>query len=77
MKHSLRQKCPNMEFFLVQIQENTDQKKLCIWTLHEVIYFLIKFDMKKPKQGYFIFLQLKVQPCILQKNITKRIKIKF
>ena len=46
-------------------------------TFHEVIYFLIKFDMKKPKQSYFIFLQLKVQPCILQKNVTKRIKIKF
>ena len=35
----LREKCPNAEFFLVpiclysvQIQENTDQKKLIIWT---------------------------------------------
>ena len=26
-------KCPNTEFFLVRIQENTDQKKLRIWTL--------------------------------------------
>ena len=25
---SLREKCPSTEFFLVQIQENTDQKKL-------------------------------------------------
>ena len=37
---SLREKYPNTEFFLgrislysVQIQENTDQKKLRIWTL--------------------------------------------
>ena len=29
----LREKCPNTEFFLVRIQENTDQKKLRIWTL--------------------------------------------
>ena len=26
-------KCPNTEFFLVQIQENTGQKKLCVRTL--------------------------------------------
>ena len=38
--YSLREKCPNTEFFLVRIflysdwiQENTDQKKLHIWTL--------------------------------------------
>ena len=30
---TLHGKCPNKEFFLVRIQENTDQKKLCIWTL--------------------------------------------
>ena len=36
---TLREKSPNMEFFLVfiflysvRIQENTDKKKLCIWT---------------------------------------------
>ena len=40
IKWSLREKCPNTEFFLVsiflysvRIQENTDQKKLRIWTL--------------------------------------------
>ena len=40
MKRSLREKCPNTEFFLVRIflysvriQENTHQKKLRIWTL--------------------------------------------
>ena len=30
---SLREKCPNTEFFLVRIRQNTDQKKLRIWTL--------------------------------------------
>ena len=30
---SLREKCPKTEFLLVRIQENTDQKKLRIWTL--------------------------------------------
>ena len=37
---TLREKCPNMEIFLVHIlmcsewiQENTDQKKVRIWTL--------------------------------------------
>ena len=30
---SLRENCPNNEFFLVRIQEDTDQKKLGIWTL--------------------------------------------
>ena len=29
----LREKSPNTELFLVRIQENTDQKKLCIWAL--------------------------------------------
>ena len=29
---TLREKCPNMEFFLIQMRENTDQKKLRIWT---------------------------------------------
>ena len=30
---SLREKCPNTEFFLVRMRENTGQKKLRIWTL--------------------------------------------
>ena len=40
ISNSLREKCPNTEFYLVLIflysdwiQENTDQKKLHIWTL--------------------------------------------
>ena len=32
-KGSLREKCPNTEFFLVRMWENTDHKKLLIWTL--------------------------------------------
>ena len=43
----LRYTCPNTEFFLVRIflysvriQENTDQKKLRIWTLHAVFIYL-------------------------------------
>ena len=38
--YTLREKCPNTEFFVVcvflysvRIQENTDRKKLHIWTL--------------------------------------------
>ena len=30
---TLREKCPNMEFFLVRIFPHSDQKKLCLWTL--------------------------------------------
>ena len=33
LKFSLREKCPNMELFLVGIEENTDRKYLRIWTL--------------------------------------------
>ena len=32
---TLRKKCSNTEFFLVRIQENTDQKKLRIWTKYQ------------------------------------------
>ena len=32
-KGSLREKCPNTEFFLVRIFPHSDQKKLRIWTL--------------------------------------------
>ena len=36
----LPEKCPNMEFILVRIQENTDQKKSpYLDTFHAVIYF--------------------------------------
>ena len=42
---TLRENCPNTEFFLVRIQENTDQKKLRIWTLlTECHLFLFKSD---------------------------------
>ena len=45
-KLSLREKCPNTEFVLVRIflysvriQENTDQKKIRIWTLFVLCFF--------------------------------------
>ena len=42
---SLREKCPNTEFFLVRIQENTEQKKLRIWTLFtQLLLFRGKYD---------------------------------
>ena len=41
---TLREKCPNTEFFLVRIQENTDQKKLRIWTLF-MQYKLVNLQM--------------------------------
>ena len=47
---SLREKCSNTEFFLVHIfphldwmRENTDQRKLRIWTLHAVCIFFVTF----------------------------------
>ena len=54
---SLREKCPNTEFFPVRIflysfliQENTDQKKLRIWTLFTLcvtLQLLLKGDFSK------------------------------
>ena len=49
---TLREKCPNTEFFLVpiflysvRIQENTDQKKLRIWTLFTQCNAYLKRDL--------------------------------
>ena len=33
MKFSRHEECPNLELFLVRIQEKKDQKKLRIWAL--------------------------------------------
>ena len=38
---TLYEKCPNAELLPVQIQENTDQKKICIWTLFTQWYFYL------------------------------------
>ena len=35
---TLREKCPNTDFFLVLLQKNTEQKKLRIWTLFTQCY---------------------------------------
>ena len=47
--NTLREKCPNTDFFLVRIflysvriLENTDQRKLCIWTLFTQWYRLVR-----------------------------------
>ena len=39
---TLREKCPNTEFFLVRIQENRDQKKFCLDTFHAVSSIKVK-----------------------------------
>ena len=59
----LRKKCPNTEFFLVRIKENTDQKKLRIRTL---------FTQGIPKYP-FIFIVFTVGIYLLKVNnrITK------
>ena len=36
---SLREKCPNPEFFQVRIRENTKQKKFRIWTFSHIVHF--------------------------------------
>ena len=60
MTHSLREKCPNTELFLVRIflysdwiQENTDQKKLRIWILLTQCQkvFLTNISEKDTKHG--------------------------
>ena len=33
LKTTLRKKCANTDIFLDRIRENTDQKKICVWTL--------------------------------------------
>ena len=66
-KLSLREKCPDTEFFQVRvflhsdwIWDNTDQKKICIWTLFTqcllqkaelaIRNFFIKFEQIRRKQ---------------------------
>ena len=38
---ALHEECPNTEFFVVRIQENTDQQKLRIWTFSTQCFFSI------------------------------------
>ena len=54
---TLREKCPNTEFFLVpiflysvRIQENTDQKKLRIWHFSRSQLNKLKGESSKRKQ---------------------------
>ena len=48
---ALREKCPNTEHFLVRMQENTDQKKLCIWTLFTQCWFYFQFMNENSIRG--------------------------
>ena len=41
---TLRKKCANTEFFLVRIEENTDQKK----TLYLATFHAVRFSFKAP-----------------------------
>ena len=70
--NSLREKCPNTEFFLVRIllylekiQENTDQKKLRIWTLFTK-WFLKKFQTLNCFEKIFY-----VNPFTRRKKVKK------
>ena len=62
----LRERCSNTEFFLVriflysvQIRENTDQKKLRIWTLFYAVY-LCCLDPEVCSNGFTIQMTLKL-----------------
>ena len=61
----LRGKCPKMEFFLVRMKENTDQKKLHILTL----FTQCTLSTKENKNFYPVFLPRKTKNfypvCIL------------
>ena len=66
---SLREKCPNTEFFMVRIflysdwiQENTDQKKLRIWTI-----------FRRCMRGWLKLKRLKLYWGI--KNIATKLKV--
>ena len=85
MTISLREKCPNTEFFLVRIKENTDQEKLRIWTL-----FMQSIALRKLMKLFLIttcgqemMISAKERPStkkhfltkILQKNIRQILDI--
>ena len=66
---AMREKCPNTELFLVriflysvQIQENTDQKQLRIWTVFMQYGFFSKCDQ--------IHRKLRIWSHLLKKSIT-------
>ena len=87
-RFSLCEKCPNMEFFLVciflysvQIQENKDQKKLCIRTLFTqclcvwVPCLSINFDINISalikRLHLFDYLERFIKPKIILTRILK------
>ena len=60
---ALREKYPNTRFFLVQIQENTDQKKFPIWTLFTHCRLIISHLINP-----YIFKTLKKYTAIYSNN---------
>ena len=62
--YTLHEKCPNTEFFLVWIQENTDQKKLRILRLfmqwHPYLIRTSQGNVSVQKQGWSIILLGKI-----------------
>ena len=64
VKFALREKCPNAEFFLVRIQENTDQKKprfghfsLSVvpskMVVVQIIARLVYYEQKQPPDVFY------------------------
>ena len=56
LKLSLREKCPDTEFFLARIQENTDLKKLRIWALFAQRFSVIPQIMPSNNSLITIFI---------------------
>ena len=74
---SLRENCPNTENFLVriflfsvQIQENTDQKKLRIWTLFTQLFSFVVFwnSFRDHFNAYYKFARNRYIISMLQKQ---------
>ena len=51
---ALCEKCPDTEFFLVRIRENTGQKKLRIWTnFTELVVYDFITKLNNVSRGHF------------------------
>ena len=98
IKHSLREKCPNTEFFLARIfphsdwiWENTDQKKLRIWTLftrwlvsetdlsdhHKMITAFIKLDFSRLRPKLITYANYKKFHEVKFLNYLKEMNIRI
>ena len=70
---SLHKMCPNTEFFLVRIQENTDQKKLRIWTLFTHCLKLFQFQYIHFKLFIQLFSILQALTFLKQNDLSLRV----